>query len=100
MNGSNPNIDVSFESADGQKYRLRSPQGFKESDWQNIRLSVNSGTNETHLYLGDAQIGSASAVPAVISNGIDRIKFGTWHKKNQAYRGEIDNFLVAEMKEI
>jgi len=30
----------------------------------------------------------------VIHSGIDRIKFGTWHKKNQAYRGEIDNFLI------
>lgn len=95
-NGSNPNLQVGFEDADGKKYRLRSEQGLVESDWHNVRLRINKQAKETQLYLDGVRIDSIKAVPTVIYNGIDRIKFGTWYKKNQAYRGEIDNFLILE----
>ncbi len=95
-NGSNPNLQVAFDDIDGKKYRLRSEQGFVEDDWHNVRLRINTQAEETLLYLDGIRIDSIKAVPIVIHNGIDRIKFGTWYKKNQAYRGEIDNFLILE----
>ncbi len=95
-NGSNPNLQTAFVDTDGKKHRLRSKQGLVESDWHNVRLRVNQQAKETELYLDGARVDSIKAVPTVIHNGFDRIKLGTWHKKNQAYRGEIDNFLVLE----
>ena len=95
-NGSNPNLQIAFEDTDGKKHRLRSERGLVENDWHNVRLRINKQAKETLLYLDGVRIDSLKAVPSVIHNGIDRIKFGTWYKKNQAYRGEIDNFLILE----
>lgn len=95
-NGPNPNLQVAFRNAAGKRYRLRSDQGFDENDWHNVKLRVDKQDEETRLYIDDVQIDYVGAVPTVIENGIDRIKFGTWYKKNQAYRGEIDNFLIIE----
>lgn len=95
-NGSNPNLQIAFEDTEAKKHRLSSEQGFAENDWHNVRLRVDKQAEETLLYLDGVRIDSVKAVPTVIRNGIDRIKFGTWYKKNQAYRGEIDNFLIIE----
>ncbi len=60
------------------------------------QFSMPIYTKETLLYIDGERIDCIKAVPTVIHNGIDRIKFGTWYKKNQAYRGEIDNFLILD----
>lgn len=95
-NGSNPNLRIAFEDTEAKKQRLYSEQGLVENDWHNVRLRINTQAEETLLYIDGVRIDSINAVPTVIRNGIDRIKFGTWYKKNQAYRGEIDNFLILE----
>ncbi len=95
-NGSDPNLETAFADTDGKKHRLRSKQGLGESDWHNVRLRVDQQANVTELYVDGVRVDSIKAVPNVIHNGFDRIKLGTWHKKNQAYRGEIDNFLILE----
>jgi hypothetical protein len=95
-NGSSPNLQIAFEDTGGKKHRLRSEQGLVENDWHNVRLRINKQAKETLLYLDGERIDCIKAVPTVIHNGIDRIKFGTWYKKNQAYRGEIDNFLILD----
>ena len=95
-NGSSPNLQIAFEDTGGKKHRLRSEQGLVENDWHNVRLRINKQAKETLLYLDGERIDRIKAVPTVIHNGIDRIKFGTWYKKNQAYRGEIDNFLILD----
>lgn len=92
----NPYLYVNFDDTDGNKYKLRSKDGSVGTDWHNVQLHIDRQAQETKLYIDGALIDSETAVPTVVDNGIDRIKLGTWHKQNQAYRGHIDNFAISE----
>lgn len=96
VNGSNSKLHVAYEDAAGSKFRLHSKHGLAEMEWHQVRLRIEKQSVETILYIDGERVDSTKSVPTVIRNGIDRVKFGTWHKKNQAYRGEIDNFLIHE----
>lgn len=98
-NGAAPIFQAQFEDADKESHRLTAEPGMASSDWNSVRLDIDRAANATQLYLNGALVASVDAVPAAIENGIDVLKFGTWYKKNQAYRGYIDNFVIADLSD-
>ena len=97
--GAVPLLYVVVEGADGKNHRLTSPAGAVSSGWRQARLKVDKQAERVSFYLDNTLVAESDVIPAVLQNGIDRIKFGTWHKKNQAYRGHIDNFVIREISQ-
>ncbi len=96
--GNQPSVSVSIENLAGHKARLNSEAGSISWSWHSVMLRVDRKTQQSSLYLDGEMISSTDIVPAVIEQGFDRIKLGTWYKKNQAYRGLIDNFIVRDLE--
>lgn len=94
-NGPKPILSVAFKDAQGQTHRLHSKNGLEATQWHHVGLRFQDGKSQ--LYVNGNLDASEKAEPAVLLNGIDRIKVGTWHKQNQAYRGSIDNLVIREM---
>lgn len=95
--GDSPVLSVAIEDRNGSKMRLVSPGGRLTFDWHSVRLRIDPATERTTLFLDDGQIGAARIVPSGIADGIDRIRVGTWHKANQAFRGLVDNVVIREI---
>ncbi len=87
-------LAVSFRDDDNKNHRMRTEDGVVTLDWHEVRLVVDGKAGETKLYFDGRLAATEPAVSAVLKNGVDRIKFGTWFKKNQAYRGRIDDFMI------
>ncbi|MGI9352466.1 MAG: LamG-like jellyroll fold domain-containing protein [Rhizobiaceae bacterium] len=95
--GDQPSVSVYIQGKTGAKKRLNSEAGSVSWNWHNVKLSVDRKRGKSILYLDGTKITSANIVPVVIENGFHRIKFGTWYKQNQAYRGLVDNFVVSDV---
>lgn len=93
--GSEPKFYVSFDDADGGKHRLTTENGLAPNQWRNIRLRINTKEGVSDLLVDGVAAASVSATPMALETGVSRIKLGTWHKKNQAFRGRIDNFIIS-----
>ncbi len=87
-------LAISFKDDDNKNHRMRTENSAVTLDWHEVRLVVDGKAGETKLYFDGRLADTESAVPAVLKNGVDRIKFGTWFKKNQAFRGKIDDFTI------
>ncbi|MFP4002706.1 MAG: hypothetical protein ACLFV8_02940 [Alphaproteobacteria bacterium] len=90
-------LQVRFKSIDGEKVRLATQGRAISTSWHNIKLKIDRENGTTQLFLDDVLAASAQSVPLVLDAGITRIKFGTWYKKNQAFRGHIDNFVIRDL---
>ncbi|MFQ5563257.1 MAG: hypothetical protein ACE5FO_06785 [Parvularculaceae bacterium] len=97
--GDAPHFETYFEDADKNAHRLNAGPGRLSQDWTSVRLEIDRIKGATQLYIDGVFAASVKATPAAIDNGIDILKFGTWHRKNQAYRGFIDNFIIAELND-
>ncbi|MEO1240730.1 MAG: hypothetical protein AAFX54_02380 [Pseudomonadota bacterium] len=97
--GSVPSLYAVIEDADGEKHRLTAPAGAVSPGWHQARLYVDRRAGRASFYLDETLVAEEAVMPAVLINGIERIKFGTWHKKNQAYRGHLDNFVIRDIRE-
>lgn len=93
-NRADPHIYVNFDSANGKKFKLQSSAGSIATGWHSAKLLIDVKSRKSRLFLDGKLVDSKRAVSAVFAGGIDRIKLGTWHKKNQAFRGQIDNFVI------
>ncbi|MGI9356920.1 MAG: hypothetical protein ACR2PF_17395 [Rhizobiaceae bacterium] len=93
-NRTDPHIYVNFDSANGKRFKLHSSANSITNGWHNARLLIDVKSRKSRLFLDGKLVDSIRAVSSVFARGIDRIKLGTWHKKNQAYRGQIDNFVI------
>jgi hypothetical protein len=89
---------VYFKDAEGQSHRISTQRDSIAFDWHHVRVLVDFQEGATSLYFDDNPVSRESAVPVALSKGIDRIKFGTWHKKNQAYCGLIDDFMILDIR--
>ena len=89
-------FSVYFRDQQGNRHTIRTPPGIVTLDWHQVRLEVNNERQETSLYIDNQLRGKEQAIPSIVAHGINRVKLGTWYKKNQAYRGLIDNVVVAE----
>lgn len=97
--GSVPSLYAVIEDADGENHRLAAPAGAVSPGWHQARLYVDRRAGRASFYLDETLVGEEAVVPAVLINGIERIKFGAWYKKNQAYRGHLDNFVIRNIGE-
>lgn len=87
---------VSFKDVDGEKQALSTSNGAtKAGRWRHIALLIDRGAGTTQLQIDGETAASVDAVPVLTEYGIQRIKLGTWHKQNQAFRGWIDNVVIA-----
>ena len=94
--GKEPRFEVSFDDADRERHRLSTkPDRTLLKKWRSVELKVDRKARETQLFLDGVLAASVNTTPAALENGVDTLKFGTWHKKNQAYRGQVDNFVIA-----
>ena len=96
--GDKLSVSVWMEDQNGARDRINSPTGSVTFDWHQVKLEIDREGRRTNLYLDGEMMGSSDIIPAVVELGFDRIKLGTWHKKNQAYRGLIDNFVIRKVK--
>ncbi|MEM9360903.1 MAG: hypothetical protein AAGB04_32430 [Pseudomonadota bacterium] len=87
---------VAAEDSQGTKAELTAAPGDLFTNWQNVRIVVDQSRSQTEVFLNDVAIGSFDILPSVIEDGIEQIKIGTWHGQNQAYRGQIDNFILRD----
>ncbi len=95
--GNQPSVSVSLENQFGNRTRLHSEAGSISWGWHSVRLRIDRSIQKTSLYLDDAMISSTDVMPAPIELGFNRIVLGTWYKRNQAYRGLIDNFIIRDL---
>lgn len=95
-NGEDPILTVAIEDAAGKKEKLKSQAGAMTMDWHEVRLLVDGSGRTSQLYLDGKLMAEAEVVPSVVSNGVDRVKLGTWHRQNQAFRGLLDNFVIRD----
>ncbi len=96
--GDKPVLSVSIEDQNGAKDRLYTPAGALSFDWHQVKLEIDREQQTSKLYFDGEMVGSTDIIPSVAETGFDRIKLGTWHKKNQAYRGLIDNFVIRNVE--
>lgn len=94
-----PSIYAVIEDADGKNHRLSAPAGAVSPGWHQARLYIDRRTGRSSFYLDETLVAEEDVTPAVLINGVERIKFGTWYKKNQAYRGHLDNFVIRDIGE-
>lgn len=97
--GSVPSLYAVIEDADGENHRLAAPAGAVSPGWHRARLYVDRRAGRASFYLDETLVAEEEVTPAVLINGVERIKFGTWYKKNQAYRGRLDNFVIRDIDE-
>ena len=95
--GDEPSMYIYIEDQDGNRERLRSEPGTVSMGWHSAKLVVDKPAGTSSFFLDDRLSATADIVPAVLINGFDSVKLGTWHKKNQAYRGRIDDFVIRDM---
>ncbi|WP_172670726.1 LamG-like jellyroll fold domain-containing protein [Labrenzia sp. DG1229] len=95
-NGEEPVLSVAVEDVTGSKARLTSDPGAMTLNWHQVRLVIDQASERTQLYLDGALVMETGIVPAVISHGMDRVKIGTWYRRNQAFRGLLDNFVIRD----
>ena len=89
---------VTFRDSENKYHTIRSREGTVRFAWHEVKLRVHMNAGVTILYFDGYLVGQKSVVPVALSNGIDGIVFGTWYKKNQAYRGLIDDFVIRESR--
>lgn len=94
--GNEPALTAFIEGTGGQKHRFRARKPLTLG-WHTARLLFDADAKQVTLFLDDEKVDSVSTTPLVYTAGIDRIKFGTWFKKNQAYKGLIDNFVLRDI---
>ncbi|MEM9616431.1 MAG: hypothetical protein AAF936_00585 [Pseudomonadota bacterium] len=94
-----PSLYAVIEDTDGENHRLADPAGVVTPGWHRARLYVDRRSGQTSFYLDETLVAKEEVTPAVLINGVERIKFGTWYKKNQAYRGHLDNFVIRNIGE-
>ncbi|MBG6201535.1 hypothetical protein IWQ48_002673 [Labrenzia sp. EL_13] len=95
-NGEEPVLSVAMEDVTGSKARLASGPGAMTLNWHQVRLVIDRTSEKTQLYLDGALVTETGIVPAVVSHGMDRVKIGTWYRRNQAFRGLLDNFVIRD----
>ncbi len=91
-------FSVSFNDDEGKRHWLKTKRGAVTTKWHLVRLIIDQKTKETSLYFDEKIITKIKSLPVIMVNGIDSIKLGTWYKRNQAYRGLIDNFIIRNGK--
>lgn len=96
--GSSLSFYVSFKDNENQSHTIRSRKGAVRFGWHEAKLWVDRYSGVTSLFFDGQLIGQKSVVPVALSNGIDKIVFGTWYRKNQAYRGLIDDFVIRDLR--
>ena len=96
--GSDLSLHISFTDDKGEYHRMGSQTGSVTFDWHHIKLLVDFQARETSLYLDGNLISQKPNLPVALSNGVDRIILGTWFRKNQAYRGLIDDFVIRDIR--
>lgn len=94
--GNQRSFSVHFRDQQGNRHRMRTPPGLVTREWHQVRLEIDTEAQETRLYIDNQLLGKKAAIPSIVVHGIDRVKLGTWYKRNQAYRGLIDNFMVLD----
>ncbi len=94
-----PKFRVGAESAKGEKAVVIAAPGDLMERWHNVRVLVDRTRPETGVFLNNVSVGSVDFLPSVFEDGIDRIKIGTWHQQNQAFRGQIDNLVLRDVSE-
>ena len=95
-NRSDPQLVVYVQSGDGEGHRLRAKKRPVTLGWHNVLVTFDRESEALSLYLDDHLADRIEMTPALHTAGIERMQFGTWYKKNQAYRGLIDNFIVRD----
>ncbi|MEM1073221.1 MAG: hypothetical protein AAGI36_02130 [Pseudomonadota bacterium] len=89
-------LRIAAESSQGTKAEvIAAPDGLLEN-WHNVRIVVDQSRPQTEVFLNYIKIGHMNLLPSTIEDGIEQIKIGTWHLQNQAFRGQIDNFVVRD----
>jgi len=95
-NGNEPILSVALQDKTGAKDKLKSSAGVVTMDWHHVRLVVDQTSETSELFLDGELIAKSEIVPSVVSDGVDRVRIGTWHRQNQAFRGLIDNFVIRD----
>jgi hypothetical protein len=95
--GSSLSFYVYFTDDKVESHRISTPTGSVRFNWHHIRLLIDFKEETTSLYYDDNLVSQEPALPVALSKGIDRIILGTWHRKNQAYRGLIDDFVIRDI---
>lgn len=93
---SDPQLVVYVQSGDGEGHRLRAKDRPVTLGWHNVLVTFDRESEALSLYLDDKLVDRIEMTPALHTAGLDSIRFGTWYKRNQAYRGLIDNFIVRD----
>lgn len=92
------NLYVRFNDAEGGKHSLSGGDGSASvGRWRNVSLRVDRGRNTTEFLINGKVVDTVEASPVLLEHGLSRIKLGTWFKKNQAYRGYLDNFVISDV---
>jgi hypothetical protein len=89
---------ISFTDDKNKYHTITTREGAVSFDWHEVKLRVDMEAGETILYFDGNLIDRKSLVPVALIKGIDRIIFGTWFRKNQAYRGLIDDFVIRDIR--
>jgi|GEM_PF-6162455 len=95
-NGNEPILSVALQDKTGAKDKLKSSPGEVTMDWHHVRLVVDQTSETSELFLDGELVAKSEIVPSVVSDGVDRVRIGTWHRQNQAFRGLIDNFVIRD----
>jgi hypothetical protein len=92
------NLYVRFTDADGAKHSLAGGEGSASvGAWRNVRLNIDRARRRTELFVNGDMVDAVDASPVLIDYGVSSVKLGTWYKKNQAYRGHVDNFVIVDL---
>lgn len=94
--GNHLSFSIYFRDRQGNRHNMRTPPGVVTLDWHQVRLEIDTEAQETRLYIDNELRDREEAIPSIVVHGIDRVKLGTWYKRNQAYRGLVDNFMVLD----
>lgn len=70
----------------------------KEDRWNKVKLSYNTHTGTTLMYLNGVLVGKEST-PIATRPPNNILRIGTWYKDNQAYTGYIDELKVYALSE-
>ena len=89
---------VSFTDEKNKYHTITTREGAASFDWHQVKLRVDMQEGVTLLYFDGELVDQKSRVPVALIKGIDRIIFGTWFRKNQAYRGLIDDFVIRDIR--
>ena len=90
-------VEVSYRDENDETIRLSSEDGALSDKWRKVALTIDADAGETRLTIDGRAVASSPILPYLATHGVDAIRVGTWHKSNQAFRGEIDNVVVRRL---